>query len=377
MEKSVLKLRHLFLMLFCVLWICPLYAQKIKTKRENGVTVVYNPKHPKSQPGMPKRLALIEDLCIGDETEDENYMFSVIRSVQVDDDEDIFVLNWKPKCIKVFDREGRHIRTFGKVGQGPGEIQDPLRMYLAGGNDITILDWANHRFSYYSKAGKCLKEIDTGKYAFMGRAMADSQGYIYGDYVSFSEETELELIKFDSSFKPIKTIATIERTTNPRELNLLSDGFSFQVSRNDELIYGKRSKYKFYILNQDGELTRQIIKDYDKIKISDKDKKAMIKEEFGEQGIPAAYTITFPRHYPPFQNFICDDKGRLFVRTYVHDDRSQVYYDVFDAQGRYITKFSHPIGELIFFGKKNKLYCIVAENEEGIPVIKRYRLEWN
>lgn len=52
------------------------------------------------------------------------------------------------------------------------------------------------------------------------------------------------------------------------------------------------------------------------------------------------------------------------------------YNDVFDAEGRYIAKFCHPRREMIFTAKKNKIYCMVQESEEGIPLVKRYSMVW-
>jgi hypothetical protein len=31
---------------------------------------------------------------------------------------------------------------------------------------------------------------------------------------------------------------------------------------------------------------------------------------------------------------------------------------------------------MIFVSKKNKLYCMVQESEEGIPQVKRYDMTW-
>lgn len=31
---------------------------------------------------------------------------------------------------------------------------------------------------------------------------------------------------------------------------------------------------------------------------------------------------------------------------------------------------------MIFLAKKNKIYCMVQESEEGIPLVKRYSMVW-
>jgi len=85
--KKFLPRLNLFVAVFIFLFISPslLQAEKIKIKIENGIQVVYNPKNPAPPPGTPKKILLREDLCIGDEEGIEDFIFSQIRSIQVDE----------------------------------------------------------------------------------------------------------------------------------------------------------------------------------------------------------------------------------------------------------------------------------------------------
>ena len=188
-----MKILGLGILYFLILVAVPLSAQKIKIETKDRVTIVRNPKKPVKVPGAPKSLTLIEDLCIGEPTSEEDYVFADIRAVQVDDEEDIIVLDWKENVIKVFNKNGKHLRTFGKTGQGPGEFQNPSRMYLRAGTDITLMDTRNNRMSYYSKKGECLKEIQMGKNRVF-RTIPDSRGYIYGDMMNIEKKLQMELI---------------------------------------------------------------------------------------------------------------------------------------------------------------------------------------
>jgi len=84
----------------------------------------------------------------------------------------------------------------------------------------------------------------------------------------------------------------------------------------------------------------------------------------------------WPKYYPIFYYFLCDDEGRIYVRTYERDKQDNIYYDVFDAEGRHFAKFSHPDNELITVIKNKRAYCLIKADEEGIPLIKRYKMEW-
>ncbi len=86
-------------------------------------------------------------------------------------------------------------------------------------------------------------------------------------------------------------------------------------------------------------------------------------------------TIKFPKVYPPFIRFTCDEEGRIFVQTYEKtEDEEEDYYDVFDSEGKYIVRISLKYRPQVW--KNNKLYMI-EENEEGFQEVKRYKVYWD
>jgi len=363
--------------IFIFLFISPslLRAQDVKIKTENGVQVVYNPKIPAPPPGIPKKILLREDLCIGDEEGVEDFMFSQIRSVQVDEEENIYVLDSKEVCVKVFDKNGRHIRTFGKRGQGPGELQVPTRMHLTAGKEILIYDAANRRLSYYSLDGKCLREISTGKYRF-SRTIPDSKGNIITQLLVPGDKLVYEIKKFDSSLNPITTIEAVEEEIAPYVWDMVSPTFNVRVMKNDNIAWGYPSEYEIFIVNPEGKTTRKIVKDHDPVKITEEEKEEMIEDTFGDRGAPPGYKLRFPKNHYPYYFFICGDEERIYVRTYKKDKEGNFSYDVFDPEGRYIAKFSLPGIDFLYVIKKNKMYSMVWEDEKGIPVVKRYNVTW-
>ena len=49
---------------------------------------------------------------------------------------------------------------------------------------------------------------------------------------------------------------------------------------------------------------------------------------------------------------------------------------MFDAEGRCFTRFALLKEEMAFVVRKNKLYALILENEEGLPLVKRYAMTW-
>ena len=352
--------------------------QEIVTKTESGIQVIYNPKNPVPPEGSPSSVVLKLDLVIGRQAENEGYVFYDLRSVQVDDQENIYALDWKEIKIKVFDKNGKPLRSFGQRGQGPGEMSMPTRMVISPGNNLIIDDMGNSKLIFYSLDGRFIKEIPTGKYWSAISFTFDSKGNIYAYTRSYGETVISELKKFDSNLKPVVTLASFEEKRSPSE-QAFTARISHNVTKDDNVMWIITSKYQLTVVNSEGRTIKRILKDYDPVKITKKIKEDLIKEEFGDRGIPPGMTFEVPSQFPPLRYFIVDDEGRMFVSTYEREEKDEIYYlyyDVFDAEGRYIAKFFHPKDEIVFVVKKNKVYCLLRESEEGIPLVKRYSLVW-
>ena len=357
-------------------------GQKIMTKTEDGIPVVYNPKKPAPPAGGPSALILKHDLTIGRESGHENYMFSELRSVQVDDQENIYTLDMKEIKVRVFDKSGKHLRTFGKKGKGPGELDMPTRMEPAPGGNLVIEDYGNAKFVFFSLEGAVIKEIPLGKYQFLVRFKFNSRREIYADVRTFDETKSVsELIKFSPDFKPLATVASFEEKRGPRVFSAFSPMLYFQVTAKDNLIWAitETDKYEFSVIEAGGKMIRKNVKEYVPAKVTGAMKDKLFEESFGERGLPPGYTFDVPGYLPATYYFHVDDEGKMIVRTYENEKKGEDYwysYDVFDAEGRCLTSFSLPEREMVFVSKKNKLYCMVRENEEGIPQVKRYDMTW-
>lgn len=120
---------------------------------------------------------------------------------------------------------------------------------------------------------------------------------------------------------------------------------------------------------------RKIIKDYEPIPITERDKREIIEERYGKAGPPQGIILEFPPHFYPIYSIVVDEKGQFYVRTHEKDSKGNYSIDVFNNEGIYSAKFSLPSPETLSVVKQDKLYCLVLENEEGIPQVKRYKLE--
>ncbi len=60
----------------------------------------------------------------------DQYLISDANYLAVDDDGQLHVLSYSDGTITVFDQNGHYMRTIGRSGQGPNELEGPTSFYI-------------------------------------------------------------------------------------------------------------------------------------------------------------------------------------------------------------------------------------------------------
>ena len=369
MTKSKMKYALIALLLFC--FTLAIACEKQKTiwkgtmQEENGVTVVRNPKEPMYGEDV---FSLEEELSIGQRKGDDELLFLDARSLSVDEDGRIYVFDFKEANVKVFDSNGNYIRTFGKKGQGPGELNLPLAMSITSQNEIVVEDFRN-KLVCFSSEGEFIKSIPITKLGVSGVVM-DSQGNIFGlGIVREKEDPRYEVKKFDSDLNYLHSIGSSPLpSASPGGFNPFMAVVKYDIYSADQIICGYPEKYEIKIYNTVGELKKIIMKDYDSVEITEEE----IKEQ--TEGMPPDIKISISKYHPAYGRFSADDEGRIFVMTYERiEDGEGYYYDVFDAEGKYIVKIPLKFRPRVL---KNSKFYTIEEDEEGYQIIKKYKVTW-
>ncbi|MCP2520318.1 6-bladed beta-propeller [Candidatus Aminicenantes bacterium AC-708-M15] len=340
--------------------------EKIIVKNIDGVEVIFNPKEPAHIEGVPNKLTLKEELTIGDKDKDE-YIFSRIIDIAIDDMERIYAADAREGHIKIFDKNGNYIKTIGKKGKGPGEFYFIFSIQIIPQNKLVVIDIGNRRISFFNLNGEFIKSISPGKIWAL-RCKIDSKGnFIVTEGVSDPKNPRYELKKLDSNFNLIKKFAQ-SPFPSPEAFNPFMPFNQWILTENDYIYYSYPEDYEIKIFDPSGNLVKKIVKEYEPVEITEEEKKEVMRRA------PRGIKFAFSKYHSAFQIFSVDDEGRIFVRTWEKtEDGEGYYYDIFDPKGRYIAKI--PLKIIPRVWKKEKLYTI-EEDEEGFPVIKRYKVIW-
>ncbi len=368
--KKILYLIFFLLLVFAF----SLQAEAQKIKTVNGVQVIINPKKPHPPKGSLSRLRLQEDFTIG-ASDNPDESFSEVNAFTVDDDGHIFVVDFKEAVVRVFDNQGKFKQKFAQKGQGPGELNMPSGILITPENELMIEDTMNRRLAFFSLNGKFLRNVSLADKTSLVNLSFDSKGNMVGrELVLEGSKMFWEVRKYDQDLKPLFTLDEIE-FKNPLQgkMNIFEFLFFAQINKDDTIYYGRPEEYKIKIYNPQGKLIKIIQKEYDPVKITDKDKEEILKR-IPDVGFNFKDRIEFPKYFPAYQYFTLDEEGRLFVRTFEKGKaEGEYFFDVFDSEGKYIARFVHKADPRAW--KNHKLYSI-EESEEGYKIIKRYSVFW-
>ena len=176
---SAIKIILIFVFI-CFLSAWPIASQKKGlTQVDKKISTILNPIMPAHNQNKPSQMYITEDLRIGEAKSRDEYMFGEIREMAVDDDGQIFVLDTKKTLISVFDKNGLYKKSFGRHGQGPGELQAPQRMYKTWQDEIFVEDHASRSFVYYTLDGHYSKRVSYS-HVFIFSTGIDALGNIIG-----------------------------------------------------------------------------------------------------------------------------------------------------------------------------------------------------
>lgn len=361
----------------------------------DGVAVVKNPSEPLN-PDL--QIKFEEDLTIGVEEGDENYMFGGSILLNTDDEGKFYVTDVEINKVKVYDANGRFLQTIGGPGQGPGEFQDISKAGFDADGNIYLNDVKSQRISLLSKDGRYLRGIRPP--TLFERVLITSQGSYVAravDNVELGQGKKWDYFYglFDADFNLVAEFLRLPREANANKSTgslsqALADAMSetafvpvvnYALDKNDLLYFGNPETYEIKVYSaRDGRLVRVIQRDFEPSGIGRGDKEYFERsqrEQFRNK-MPAGLEreifalVRYPEYKPAYESFTLMENGWILVLADSMGDESTVV-DIFNERGVYLARFETGIATDGLAFNNGYAYAVAAIDD--FMFIKRYDFE--
>jgi 6-bladed beta-propeller len=343
----------------------------------DGVKTIHNPETPKYGTFA---FDLVEDLTIGSETDDA-YFFPYSAGIAVDGQGTICVADYGNERVQVFDKNGRYVRTLGRVGQGPGEYRFPSGVMIDADGNFIVTDGSRSLLAF-SPQGLFLKKVVVK--TDLSRPLLGPGGTIVGSVppsprAAAGPKNRLVLLSPDG--RVLKTVAEYPACGVVQDLVIrhwYTCGLSLCLRSADSLYYGFDLDYQVHIVDPDGRALFAFTKAEKPVPLSSEEKALTRKEgifTWEGQGDPRKTDLGMPGHRPFWSDLISDDEGRLYVvrfQTILEKDKTTREVDVFSRDGLYLYRMTWPFLPQVIRGG---CFYETRRDEEGLTKIIRHRIK--
>jgi hypothetical protein len=376
-----------------LLWFCGHKEGVVERTTENGVEVIINHLEPYRIRGEPGGLEAKEEFTIDTERPDLAELGLIeARAFDVDSAGSIYLFQMpktQAKLVFQFDRQGNFLRSFGQLGQGPGEVQFPSYQGVNSSDQILIWDSGALKLLVFDSQGDLIKDTRLGmKVPALGAPIFLENGGLIvwesGENIGFGDPYRVFINVYDSQFKKVLEMGSYSLVEPMAAESVLVFPQIPILRVSESRIYAgdAESGYEISVYNLEGKLLRRIRKEHISVKVPENMKKEIL-ERLGDH--PLSKKLFFPENMPVFQYFFTDDRERLFVVTPEIGPSGQYISDVFTAEGVFIARASLGYFDLlkaIWEGnelgmkiKNGRLYCF-KEKPSGYKELVVSRLVW-
>ena len=370
-------------------------AQKAAPSAKDTAPVIMNGKVPQPKPGQRKKLVFQEELSIGQAEGDENYMFGERIVFSADKNGNFYVVDYDRKHIKKYDPSGKYLLTMGRAGQGPGEFQDLSQVRFDRSGNLYVVTVLPQEIKYLDENGKFIRQVKLP--GMFGDLYELANGFVASLITQVATEgkmgTEIKIGLFSWEAKAVSVFYTRSDAFRPPASRAAGDVAKFaaeilsaavfqpqphyEVAVNESIFFGSSEKYDIQVYDAQGKKARTIARQYDPLKVGDKDKAFVIdtmvpmypKMLPGVDPKDISRQIVFPKTKPAYATFSLMENGWLLVcAEYIWHEYS--LFDLFDDKGVYVGQFKAKLMPDNLFFKNGKAYNV--ETIDDYKYVKRY-----
>lgn len=329
-----------------------------------------------------------EDVVIGDHAGAEPLVYPL--ALEVDAAGRLYVLDAQAFRIHVFDGGGRHLRSFGRKGAGPGELAQPIGMAMAPDGLLWVADAGNMRFTAFDSAGtvRATHRRDgiayipwPGRFDREGRLWDVVQGP--GGLGSPPALVRLDprggapatfpLPEYRQAQWTVRSGSVVNSAVVP-----FSPALVWALDGDGRVWSGVSSGYRLALHDAGGDTLRVAEVPLPAVAVTraERDTALGLLQGFVQQG-GRVDASRIPRHKPAFSAIHVDDRGYLWIRPALPAGQPNAAFDVLEPGGRYLGRVALPAPVMEGMPVRihgDRLYTVLL-SDDFIPRIVRYRIQ--
>lgn len=314
-------------------------------------------------------------------------LLASVASLRRDEAGRIYVLEQQAREIRVFDPDGRFLRSIGAPGSGPGELRTPIGMAWDPAGNLWVVDPGNARYSIYDTAGSHIVDRPRrlsgyvmpwlGGFTPAGRLWEIVNTYVPG-------ELELvQLVGLDDRLEPRDTIPLgpveeefFEFRPGFREHVPFTPYLSLAFDPSGSVWVGDATEYELVRLSLAGDTLQRIRRTYDPVPVTEAERDSAwsrlgpYREAGGRVDVSA-----FPDVKPAFDALSVDRAGRLWVHLVIANDAAVppevTEFDVFEPAGEFSGRVRMPVRLEMFTPPPlvGEVIHAVTRDSFGVPFV--------
>jgi hypothetical protein len=339
-------------------------------------------------------------LQIGAAEGDEPNLLHDVSDVDRLSNGNVVVANAGSSEIRVFDPRGRHLRSLGSSGDGPGEFQTLSSARVMRGGSILAFDPQSRRISFFDASGDFLRSWSVeplGRGVLPDRALPlddgtvlvlHFRGHMPGD-PSGLVRNSAPVVRYSAEGDPLRELVEVPgeewfraEASSGGTLMYLPFGTSGHlVVHGDRLYVGDGREGELRVYDSDGRIVEQVRlpgaarpvtpEDIRRVEaralegVSDPD--ARRRREELHRAIP------YPETMPALASLLVDEAGRLWVEEYRAHDGEPPRWLVLSAPGEPVAEVRMPEG----FAPRwigDGLVLGIARDELGVEYVRGYAI---
>ena len=339
---------------------------------------------------------VVEEMRIGTLEGTGPDLFGQVTALEMDAAGRIYVLEGQAQELRVFDRDGRHLRTIGRKGGGPGEFNEAIGMAWSPNGHLWVVDPQNNRISVIDTAGTFVTSHHAlGGFVFMPWPGGfDTAGAFYNYAPDLSGGAfRMLLVRFDSALHPIDSlhppryegpeayfeVVRDEGRSRMRSGVPFSPGLDWRLTPAGDFWAALTGPYELFRVSAAGDTLRWVTREFEPVPVTGQDVDSAIAglEWFTSQGGKVDRS-RIPGVKPALREFFLADDGHLWVAVTTRNRADEGYaFDIFDPEGRYLGPLRLPF-RLSSYPRpviRDGIVIGVTEDELEVPFVVRARIE--